>query len=37
MPVTWRQVEKGILPDAFTLESPQKLAGFSRRRARRAA
>jgi bifunctional non-homologous end joining protein LigD len=38
MPVTWREVEEGILPDAFTLESPPKLAGSSRvRRARRAA
>jgi bifunctional non-homologous end joining protein LigD len=27
MPVTWREVEKGIFPDAFTLESPPKLAG----------
>jgi bifunctional non-homologous end joining protein LigD len=38
MPVTWREVEEGIFPDAFTLESPPKLAGSSRpRRARRAA
>ena len=38
IPVTWREVEDGTRPNAFTLESTPKLAGPGRpRRARRVA